>query len=148
MSEITKPIMLNETGQLIADGIARQNLLLTELVASSGQATPVSTLNEIASIVRAGNAENVFDIGDQIHDRGTILVVLCGGDKALGLVQNDVDHLFFGTDVLAIDGNHVAFLNVVTGLIHNNAIDLDFSGQSQFVSLSAAGNPTLRNVLI
>ena len=66
MSEITKPIMLNETGQLIADGIARQNLLLTELVASSGQATPVSTLNEIASIVRAGNAENVFDIGDQI----------------------------------------------------------------------------------
>ena len=66
MSEITKPIMLNETGQLIADGIARQNLLLAELVASSGQATPVSTLNEIASIVRAGNAENVFDIGDQI----------------------------------------------------------------------------------
>lgn len=67
MSEITKPVMLDETGHLIVEGLARQNILLSQLVSASSEATPVATLNEIHEIVRAGEAENVFSIGDQIH---------------------------------------------------------------------------------
>ena len=66
MSEITKPMMLDETGRLIVEGIARQNLLLTQMITTQGTATPVATLNEIHEIVRAGEAANVFSIGDQI----------------------------------------------------------------------------------
>lgn len=66
MSEITKPIMLDETGHLIVEGLARQNILLSELVSSQSQATPVATLNEIHRIVQSGEAPNVFGIGDQI----------------------------------------------------------------------------------
>ena len=66
MSEITKPIMLDETGHLIVEGLARQNILLSELVSSQSQATPVASLNEIHRIVQSGEAPNVFGIGDQI----------------------------------------------------------------------------------
>ena len=66
MSGITKPIMLDETGHLIVEGLARQNILLSELVSSQSQATPVATLNEIHRIVQSGEAPNVFGIGDQI----------------------------------------------------------------------------------
>ena len=67
MSEITKPVMLDETGHLIVEGLARQNLLLSELVSASAAATPVATLQEAHQIVRAGEAENVFSYGDQFN---------------------------------------------------------------------------------
>lgn len=67
MSEVTKPIILDSTGHLIVDGIARQNLLLTQLISATAEATPVATLREIHEIVRAGEAANVFSIGDQIN---------------------------------------------------------------------------------
>lgn len=79
MSEITKPVMLDETGHLIVEGLARQNILLSQLVSASSEATPVATLNEIHEIVRAGEAENVFSIGDQImvnYNNGTTDYVL------------------------------------------------------------------------
>ena len=66
MSVITKPVMTDETGQLIVEGLARQNLLLSELVSAEAHATPVATLNEIHEIVRAGEAARVFSYGDQI----------------------------------------------------------------------------------
>lgn len=68
MSQITKPLMLNETGQLLVEGIARQNLLLSQLVsASASEATPAATLAEIHEIVQRGEAAQVFSIGDQIN---------------------------------------------------------------------------------
>lgn len=67
MSEITKPIMLDETGRLLVEGIARQNILLSQLISATSEATPVATLNEIHEIVRRGEAPNVFSIGDQIN---------------------------------------------------------------------------------
>lgn len=66
MSEITKPIILDDTGRALVAGIERQNLLLTQMITTQGTATPVATLNEIHEIVRAGEAANVFSIGDQI----------------------------------------------------------------------------------
>ena len=66
MSNVTKPIMLDETGHLIVEGIARQNLLLTRMIAQQDAATPIATLQEIHRIVQAGEAANVFSIGDQI----------------------------------------------------------------------------------
>lgn len=66
MSEVTKPIILDETGHLIVEGLARQNLLLSELVDAQSHATPVATLREIHEIVRQGEAPNVFSYGDQI----------------------------------------------------------------------------------
>ena len=44
----------------------RQNLLLTQLITSNPDATPVATLREIHEIVRAGEAEHAFAIGDQL----------------------------------------------------------------------------------
>ena len=67
MSDVTKPLFLDETGERIADGIARQNFLLTQLITAQEGATPIQTLNEIAEIVRRGDAPNVFSIGDQIN---------------------------------------------------------------------------------
>lgn len=67
MSEVTKPIMLDETGKLLVEGMARQNLLLSQLISATTEATPVATLNEIHEIVRRGEAPNVFSIGDQIN---------------------------------------------------------------------------------
>lgn len=66
MSTVTKPMMLDETGHLIVEGIARQNLLLSRMVAQQDAATPVTTLQEIHRIVQAGEAPGVFGIGDQI----------------------------------------------------------------------------------
>ena len=66
MSEVTMPIMLDETGHLLVEELARQNLLLSELVNAESHATPVATLNEIHEIVRSGEAPNVFSLGDQI----------------------------------------------------------------------------------
>lgn len=67
MSTVTKPIILDETGHLIVEGLARQNLLLSELVDAQSHATPVATLHEIHQIVMAGEAPNVFSYGDQIN---------------------------------------------------------------------------------
>lgn len=65
MSEITKPIILDETGHLIVEGIARQNLLLAQMVQVS-EATPAAELAEIHRIVQSGEAPNVFSIGEQL----------------------------------------------------------------------------------
>lgn len=54
----------NGAGQIVS-ALERQNLLLSQMV-SAAQATPVATLREIHEIVRAGEAANVFSIGDQI----------------------------------------------------------------------------------
>ena len=78
MSAITEPVLLDATGKLIVEGIARQNLLLTQMI-SAQSATPVATLNEIHEIVRSGEAANVFAYGDQImlnYNDGTNSVVL------------------------------------------------------------------------
>ena len=79
MSMITKPPLLDETGHLIVEGIARQNLLLTQLLSAAGEATPIVTLNEIHEIVRSGEADKVFTFGDQIflnYNDGTNSYVL------------------------------------------------------------------------
>lgn len=56
----------NKAGAAVA-AFERQNLLLTQLIQSQSEATPIATLNEIAEIVRRGEAPNVFNIGDQIN---------------------------------------------------------------------------------
>ena len=65
MSTITKPVMLDSTGHLIVEGLARQNLLLAQMV-QTGEATPAAELAEIHRIVQSGEAANVFSIGEQL----------------------------------------------------------------------------------
>ena len=55
-----------ELGRLV-EGLARQNLLLSQMITSSDQATSATVLREIHEIVRSGEAANVFSIGDQIN---------------------------------------------------------------------------------
>ena len=55
----------NKAGAAVA-ALERQNLLLTRLITAEGVATPINTLQEIAEIVRRGEAPNVFMVGDQI----------------------------------------------------------------------------------
>lgn len=64
--------LINETKQ-IADGIARQNLLLSQMI-TGGEATPAAELAEIHRIVQSGEAPRVFSIGDQLmlnYNNGT-----------------------------------------------------------------------------
>ncbi len=78
MSETTKPIFLDETAHLIVEGIARQNLLLSQMLPAQ-EATPAAELNEIHSIVRSGEAPKVFSPGEQImlnYNNGTSNYVL------------------------------------------------------------------------
>lgn len=75
---ITAPIMLDSTGQTIAGELARQNLLLAQMV-TPGEATSAAELQEIHRIVQSGEAPNTFTIGDQImlnYNDGTNSYVL------------------------------------------------------------------------
>ncbi len=68
MSVLTKPVLLDSTGQEIAKLLAQQNGYLAML--ASGQRPELyKSMKEIANIVRAGTVESnakVFPIGDQI----------------------------------------------------------------------------------
>lgn len=56
--------LINAGNQIVA-GIARQNLLLSQMVPVS-ESTPAAELAEIHRIVQAGEAPSVFSIGDQL----------------------------------------------------------------------------------
>ena len=56
--------LINAGNQIVA-GIARQNMLLSQIVPVS-EATPAAELVEIHRIVQAGEAPSVFSIGDQL----------------------------------------------------------------------------------
>lgn len=66
MSAITKPILLDETGQALLAAEHRRNALL-EILASDKIATLTTNLNEIHQLVREGIASQVLAIGDQIN---------------------------------------------------------------------------------
>ena len=63
---ITKPILLDETGQMMLSAMNRQNALL-EIMASDKIAELTTNLEEIRRLVREGIAHEVLDIGDQIN---------------------------------------------------------------------------------
>lgn len=63
---ITKPILLDETGQMMLSAMNRQNALL-EIMASDKIAELTTNLEEIHRLVREGIAHEVLDIGDQIN---------------------------------------------------------------------------------
>ena len=68
MSQITRPVVLDESfnaiGNAIVEKLHRQNVLL-DIIAGS-QIEEIADMTEIAHIVRAGHAKDVFSIGDQI----------------------------------------------------------------------------------
>lgn len=68
MSVVTKPVLLDSTGQEIAKLLAQQNGYLA-MIASGQRPELYKSMKEIANIVRAGTVESnakVFPIGDQI----------------------------------------------------------------------------------
>ena len=110
-----------ESGRLIG-ALERQNILLTRLITAETEATPVATLREIAEIVRAGEAPNVFSIGDQIHvnwNNGTADHVLPFdivhfGDVELGdgeIVPGMFIQSHYALDAIQFDGNEAFFVN-------------------------------------
>ena len=64
MSLITKPPLLDETGKELVAGLHTQNALLN--VIAGLQLEKITDLAEIGRIVASGNAEKVFNVGDQI----------------------------------------------------------------------------------
>ena len=64
MSQITKPVITDETGQQIVAKLHTQNMLLDVIAGAELEHT--SNFDEIAAIVKAGNAATVFSVGDQI----------------------------------------------------------------------------------
>lgn len=68
MSVVTKPMLLDSTGQEIAKLLAQQNGYLA-MIASGQRPELYKSMKEIANIVRAGTVESnskVFPVGDQI----------------------------------------------------------------------------------
>ena len=63
---ITKPILLDETGQQMLSAMNRQNALL-EIMAADKIAELTTNLDEIHRLVREGIAEEVLAVGDQIN---------------------------------------------------------------------------------
>ena len=97
MSKVTEPILLDKTGREMIDEMRTQNMLLGIL--SGTNINSVQDLKTIRSIVQSGNANKVFNIGDQI--------VIPWTDTAVGKtyeVPLDVTH--FG-DVTIQDGEVV-----------------------------------------
>ena len=64
MSAITAPVILDSTGKQIVEKLHTQNLLLDILAGATLEHT--QNLEEIANIVRSGDADKIFNIGDQI----------------------------------------------------------------------------------
>ena len=126
MSEVTKPIMLDETGKLLVEGMARQNLLLSQLISATTEATPVATLREIHEIVRSGEAANVFSIGDQIN------LNYNDGDKDY-VLPFDIVH--FG-DVELQDGETVPGMFIQS---HYAMRDVQFDQNEAFYVVPAGG---------
>ena len=62
---ITKPFILDETGQKMLDAMTQQNAFL-QVIAGEKYTTMVSDIKQVLSIVRAGLAPKVFNIGDQL----------------------------------------------------------------------------------
>ena len=54
-----------DVGHLMVEGIARQNLLLAQIL-QTGESTPAAELAEIHRIVQSGEAPNIFSIGEQL----------------------------------------------------------------------------------
>lgn len=65
MSEITKPVLLDDTGKEMIDVLRQQNALL-QVLASDKFTNLYQNYKSIQRIVKSGLAENVFNIGDQI----------------------------------------------------------------------------------
>lgn len=62
---ITKPFILDETGQKMLDVMTQQNAFL-QVIAGENYTTMVSDIKQVLGIVRAGLAPKVFNIGDQL----------------------------------------------------------------------------------
>ena len=73
MSTVTKPILLNETGETIADLIEAQNHLFShlnasvDLLAADKRAELVTNVAEVALFAKNGELLEVMDYGDEIH---------------------------------------------------------------------------------
>lgn len=66
MSEITKPIVLDETMQALNHLIAHQNAAI-DLLASDKRADLVTNVAEVALLAKNGELLQVMDYGDEIH---------------------------------------------------------------------------------
>lgn len=65
MSEIEHVVVLDETAKEMVEEIRKQNGLLATIAANNG-GMQISSIADVVKIVRQGNAEKVFSIGDQI----------------------------------------------------------------------------------
>lgn len=65
MSQVTKPILLDETGKEIAGALRQQNALLSAMARGSVNAI-ASSWKHIHNIVREGLAAEIFHVGDQL----------------------------------------------------------------------------------
>ncbi len=64
MSKVTKPILLDETGKKMVEELHTQNMLLNVMAGVNLEMS--NSLPEIRKIVQSGNADKVFNVGDQI----------------------------------------------------------------------------------
>ena len=65
MSQVTKPILLDETGKEIVSALRQQNALLSAMARGSVNAL-ASNWKDIHNIVREGLAAEIFHVGDQL----------------------------------------------------------------------------------
>lgn len=127
MSKITKPGLLDETGQQMLEAMKRQNVLLN--VIAGTQIEQVVDCQQIANIVRAGNADKVFNIGDQITTTWT--------DIATGIKYSfPFDVVHFGNVTLQ-DGESIP--GMYLQLHYSTPFDMSFDGYEAFYKVPNGG---------
>lgn len=94
---VTKPLLLNETGEALVAQMQEQNKLLRS-IASGAYARP-DDWDDIFSIVRQGKAQEVFAIGDMIVDKWT--------DTATGAVYEVPAQVVSFKNAKLVDGTEV-----------------------------------------
>lgn len=68
--EVTKPILLDETGKEMVKAMGKQNALL-QILARDSMKTLADDWSDVQKIVRGGYAADIFDIGDQFVEDWT-----------------------------------------------------------------------------
>ena len=101
---ITKPFILDETGQKMLDAMTQQNAFL-QVIAGEKYTTMISDIKQVLGIVRAGLAPKVFNIGDQLIWKWKDVA----DDNKEYTVPVDIVH--FGTSTLE-DGEEIPSMTI------------------------------------
>ena len=99
-------------------------------------------------IQTANRKQTGINILHHIHNRQTVLIVIHGGHHTQRLIDQHIFQLFLRFNEAAVYHYLVAFLHIISRLLHYGAVDLHIAVGNEFIGLSAAGYTCLCDIFI